>query len=135
MRASHPAFPASLERAGEAVAVVELDEFEAVEAYNGHHPKGFGVGYLLRFDGILVYVSGDTSRTDEMAQMAKLGIDYAFLPIDGIYNMGPAEMMRCAELIDAKRARAQGPLPRVELIAVCPDRPACGRPTALPKQR
>ena len=77
-------------------------DVQAVEAYNGHHPKGFGVGYLLRFDGILVYVSGDTSRTDEMAQMAKLGIDYAFLPIDGIYNMGPAEMMRCAELIDAK---------------------------------
>ena len=47
--------------------------------------------------------TGDTSKTDQMAQMAKLGIDYAFLPIDGIYNMGPAEMMRCAKLIDAKR--------------------------------
>lgn len=77
-------------------------DVQAVEAYNGHHPKGFGVGYVLGFDGIKVYISGDTSKTDQMASMAAMHLDYAFLPIDGIYNMGPSEMMACAELIGAK---------------------------------
>lgn len=77
-------------------------DIQAVEAYNGHHPRGFGVGYVLSFDDISVYVSGDTSKTSEMPELAKLHLDYAFLPIDGIYNMGPAEMMACAKLIGAK---------------------------------
>ena len=37
-----------------------------------------------------------------MEELAKMDIDYAFLPIDGIYNMGPEEATRCANIIKPK---------------------------------
>ncbi|MBQ3889668.1 MAG: MBL fold metallo-hydrolase [Clostridia bacterium] len=74
----------------------------ATQAYNGHHPRGECVGYLLTLDGLKIYVAGDTSRTDEMAALADEELDCAFLPIDGVYNMGPAEASACAELLRAK---------------------------------
>ena len=41
-------------------------EIEAVQAYNKNHDKSNCVGYVLRFDGISLYASGDTSKTDDM---------------------------------------------------------------------
>lgn len=75
---------------------------EAVPAYNGHHSREECVGYLIRFDGITVYASGDTSTTDWMKTAVSLQIDYAFYPIDGIYNMDAAEAAQCAALVGAK---------------------------------
>ena len=69
-----------------------------------NHPISECVGYLIRVDGVLLYASGDTSRTDYMASMAELGIDYALLPTDGFYNMGLEEAMECADLIGAKQS-------------------------------
>lgn len=77
-------------------------EVEAVPAYNGHHDRNQCVGYLIRFGGLTVYASGDTSRTDWMDSAAALGIDYALYPIDGIYNMDAAEAAECAALVGAK---------------------------------
>ena len=34
--------------------------------------------------------------------MAEKKLDYALLPIDGVYNMGPDEAAKCAEQIQAK---------------------------------
>lgn len=76
----------------------------AVEAYNDMHPKRECVGYLVRVDGLLLYFAGDTSTTSQMSDLASLGIDYAFLPGDGIYNMGVDEAARCAELLKARHA-------------------------------
>ena len=45
--------------------------------------------YILTVDGKTVYFSGDTSRTSQMETMAAMKLDWALLPIDGIYNMGP----------------------------------------------
>ena len=83
---------------------VEMDGITvtAVPACNKNHPISECVGYLIRVDGVLIYASGDTSRTDYMASMAELGIDYALLPTDGFYNMGVEEAMECADLIGAK---------------------------------
>ena len=76
---------------------------EAVPAYNGHHSEKECVGYLLRFDGLCIYASGDTSTTAWMKTDApKVKIDYAFFPIDGIYNMNAAEASECAKVIGAK---------------------------------
>ncbi len=75
---------------------------EAVEAYNAMHDKNECVGYLVSVDGLLLYFAGDTSRTDQMSTFAARGIDYAFLPGDGIYNMDVREAARCAELIGAR---------------------------------
>ena len=75
----------------------------AVGAANGNHPRGFGVGYILSFDGLVLYYSGDTSRIPEMGKWSEYGIDYALICSDGFYNMGPEETARCATLVGAKR--------------------------------
>ena len=75
---------------------------EAVPAYNEHHDKRECVGYLVDVDGVRLYLAGDTSYTDYMPTLSTMNIDYAFLPIDGIYNMGPEEATRCANIIKPK---------------------------------
>lgn len=75
---------------------------EAVEAYNSHHKKEECVGYILTLDNVTLYASGDTSETQQMKSMKTRGLDWAILPTDGIYNMGPAEASRCAAIIGAK---------------------------------
>ncbi len=78
-------------------------EIEAVEAYNKNHDKSCSVGYILRFDGVTIYASGDTSLTDDMKnKLPNYDIDYALLPIDGIYNMDVKEAILCADYIKAK---------------------------------
>jgi len=76
----------------------------AVPAYNKNHSRNQCVGYILEFDGIKLYAAGDTSTTEEMKDFSKLKLDYALLPIDGIYNMDPAEATKCAEIIGARYA-------------------------------
>ncbi len=78
-------------------------EIETVPAYNRNHSRSECVGYVLRFDSISFYASGDTSLTDFMAdKIPAYHLDYAVLPIDGIYNMNPREATKCAEIIGAK---------------------------------
>ncbi len=76
-------------------------QVEAVEAYNHHHRKDECVGYVVRVDGLTLYFSGDTGQTNQMSQLANYGIDYAFLPCDGIYTMTPAQAAKCAQVIGA----------------------------------
>ena len=66
-----------------------------------HHPDNTN-GYLLTFDGLTVYHPGDTSMIPEMEALKDRKIDYAFFPIDGVYNMGPEEATKCANMIGAK---------------------------------
>ncbi len=77
-------------------------EVEAVEAYNKNHPKDQCVGYIVRVDSLSVYFAGDTSTTEQMAKLSERKLDYAVLPMDGIYNMDIEEAVRCAELIGAR---------------------------------
>ncbi|MDO4501778.1 MAG: MBL fold metallo-hydrolase [Coriobacteriia bacterium] len=76
----------------------------AVPACNDNHPVEECVGVVLEFDGVKFYASGDTSTTDFMRNglLAKMNLDYAALPGDGFYNMGPAEASECARLIGAR---------------------------------
>ena len=74
----------------------------AVAAYNKNHKKSESIGFVLEFKDAKVYIAGDTSKTTEMADMAYLGIDYAFLPIDGFYNMDVKEAEKCIDIIKAK---------------------------------
>ncbi len=77
---------------------------EAVEAgYNKNHDKKKCVGYILTFpNNVSLYVSGDTSKTGQMAELADRNIDYAFYCCDGVYNMDAAEASECAALVGAK---------------------------------
>lgn len=77
---------------------------EAVEAgYNPQHDVSKCVGYVLTFsNGKSIYVTGDTSKTEQMPLMAEKEIDYAFFCCDGVYNMVLTEAAECAGLVGAK---------------------------------
>lgn len=77
-------------------------KIEPVEAYNKNHKKEECVGYILRINEKVIYIAGDTSKTNQMSKLADYNIDYAFLPMDGKFNMDIDEAIECAELINAK---------------------------------
>ena len=77
-------------------------DIEAVEAKNFNHNPKKCVGYIVTVDGITIYASGDTSKTEQMNSFSERNIDYALLPGDGIFNMNLAESAECAKIIGAK---------------------------------
>ncbi len=78
---------------------------EAVEAANKNHDPKKCVGFIITFsDGVKLYIAGDTSKTAQMAAFAERGLDCAFFPCDGIYNMDAAEASECAALVGARRS-------------------------------
>ena len=63
------------------------------------------MGWLITLsDGVTVYATGDTSTTDQMAELAKRNIDYAFFCCDGKYNMDIEEASACAALVGARHS-------------------------------
>lgn len=73
-------------------------KIQAVEAYNykrfrspgnPFHPKGFGVGYLIKAEGKVVYHAGDTDFIPEMKELKDL--DLVLIPSGGTYTMDNAE--------------------------------------------
>ena len=81
-------------------------QVEAVEAgYNKNHNVKECVGYIITLTGgVTVYLSGDTSTTEQMPSLAERNLDYAFFCCDGIYNMDTAEASDCAALVKAKHS-------------------------------
>ena len=75
---------------------------KAVPAGNDHHDPKECVGYILTMNGVKIYIAGDTSYMPFMDRLPREEIDYCFLPIDGIYNMGPQEATRVAGIIQPK---------------------------------
>ena len=78
-------------------------EVEATEAYNikrmrspgvPFHPKGFGVGYLIRAEGNTVYHTGDTEAVPEIRKLKD--IDVMLCTTGGTYTMDNDE---AAELV------------------------------------
>ena len=85
---------------------VEADgiHVQAVPAYNKNHDRNACVGFILTVDNVKLYLAGDTSKTDYMAEMPALHLDYTLLPMDGKYNMGVEEAMECASIISTKHS-------------------------------
>lgn len=78
-------------------------KISAVQAYNKNHDINFCVGYVIEFDRIKIYASGDTSKTQDMSKkLPKMQLTYALLCCDGVYNMDIEEASECAQLINAK---------------------------------
>jgi len=84
---------------------------EAVEAYNfkrfrspgvPYHPKGVGVGYLLRAEGKTVYHTGDTDFIEEMKELKD--IDLLLIPSGGTYTMDNQEAAEATIAINPKKA-------------------------------
>ena len=80
-------------------------KIEAVPAYNKNHSKDSCVGFIITADNTKIYASGDTSTTEEMKTLLpSYKLDYALLPIDGVYNMDSVEASKCAEIIGVKHS-------------------------------
>ncbi len=79
---------------------------EAVQAGNNrNHDIRKCVGWLITLPGgISVYATGDTSTTDQMAELAERDIHYAFFVCDGKYNMDMDEAIACAKLVNARHS-------------------------------
>ena len=79
---------------------------EAVQAGNNrNHDIKNCVGWIITLaGGITVYASGDTSTTDQMAELAERDLHYAFMVCDGVYNMDLDEAISCAKLVNARHS-------------------------------
>ena len=84
---------------------------EAVEAYNykrfrspgnPFHPKGIGVGYLIKAEGKTVYHAGDTDFIDEMKKLRD--VDLLLIPSGGTYTMDAPEAAEATLAIKPKQA-------------------------------
>jgi L-ascorbate metabolism protein UlaG (beta-lactamase superfamily) len=86
-------------------------EVEAVDAYNvkrfrspgvPFHPKGFGVGYLIRAEGKTIYHTGDTEFVSELRKLR--GIDVMLCATGGTYTMDNDEAAELTLAIGPKAA-------------------------------
>jgi L-ascorbate metabolism protein UlaG (beta-lactamase superfamily) len=98
---------------GEKVKLGEV-KIKAVEAYNykrfrspgvPFHPKGLGVGYLLKSEGKTVYHTGDTDFIDEMKDLKD--IDLLLIVSGGTYTMDNKDAADAAMAINPKVAIPQ----------------------------
>jgi len=86
---------------------------KAVEAYTikrfkpsgkPWHPKGYGIGYLIKAEGKTIYHAGDTDFIPEMRHLKN--IDLALLPTGDKYTMDDSEAAKAALAIKPKIAMA-----------------------------
>ena len=79
---------------------------EAVQAGNNrNHNIKECVGWVITLSGgVSVYATGDTSTTDQMAELADRNIHYAFFVCDGRFNMDMEEASACAKLVNAQHS-------------------------------
>ena len=87
-------------------------KIEAIPAYNvgkKFHAKADGfVGYLLKFDKVIIYHSGDTDKIPEMEKLTgygKHGQEFvALLPVSGTYVMNADEAAEVAQMLNVDLA-------------------------------
>lgn len=100
-------------KAGEFMQISGGATVWAVEAYNvkrfrkpgePFHPKGLGVGYIIKIDEKKIYHAGDTDLIPEMDNMRTANIDVALLPSGDTYTMDLLEAAEAAMKIEPKVA-------------------------------
>ena len=82
------------------VGIVVVPAYNITEDHLNFHPKGNGNGYILDFDGLRIYVSGDTEDIDEMAGFGP--VDVAFLSANQPYTMTTTQCIEAAMTIQPK---------------------------------
>jgi L-ascorbate metabolism protein UlaG (beta-lactamase superfamily) len=86
-------------KSGETISLKDI-EIKAVPAYNigkSFHPRGSGVGFVVKIAGKTIYHAGDTDRIPEMENLKN--IDVALLPAGGTYTMNAEEAAEAANVI------------------------------------
>lgn len=83
--------------------VLKYLEFQTMPAYNvhkRHHKKEDGwVGYVVTFDQVIYYITGDT---DVLRDMKSISCDVLFLPVGGTYTMDCIEAADLCNAIEPK---------------------------------
>lgn len=78
-------------------------KFNTTVAYNQnkqfHLKENNWVGFIIEFEGIKYYISGDT---DDLEELHNIKCDIALIPIGGTYTMDYKEAANLANNIDAK---------------------------------
>ena len=82
------------------VGIVVVPAYNITEDHLQFHPKGNGNGYILDFDGLRIYVSGDTEDIDEMSSFGP--VDVAFLSANQPYTMTTTQCIEAAMAIRPK---------------------------------
>ncbi len=67
---------------------------------NPYHPKGFGVGYLVKAEGKTIYFAGDTDVIPEMKEIGP--VDVALLPCGDTYTMDNKDAAEATKIINPK---------------------------------
>lgn len=113
---THKEMGASLDNKAVIIAPGDSIDFkdlhiEGVPAYNinkfrepgkVYHPKeDKKLGFIVTFNGVKIYHTGDTDHVPEMDNLASKNIDLLFIPVSGTYVMTPAEAIGAAEKIRA----------------------------------
>jgi len=93
---------------------IDFEKFkvEAVPAYNvgkEFHTEADGwIGYLFKFDKVIIYHTGDTDKIPEMQRLSgygKHGQEFvALLPVSGTYVMNPDEAAEVAKMLNVDLA-------------------------------
>ncbi|MFY9377418.1 MAG: metal-dependent hydrolase, partial [Peptococcia bacterium] len=63
---------------------------------------GCPCGFIIEFEGKLIYHAGDTGLFGDMKLIGEEKLDYALLPIGDNYVMGPDDAIRAAQMLKAK---------------------------------
>ena len=82
------------------VGIVAVPAYNITEDHLQFHPKGRDNGYILDFDGLRIYVSGDTEDIDEMASFGP--VDVAFLSANQPYTMTTTQCIEAAMTLRPK---------------------------------
>ena len=91
---------------GDTDTSISYMKIEAVPAYNTtpgrdkYHPRHRDNGYILTFDGLRVYIAGDTEDIPEMKDLKD--IDIAFLPVNQPYTMTVPQAAKAAKMFSPK---------------------------------
>lgn len=89
---------------------IKKAEIDAVPAYNINkfrepkvpfHPKGTGIGFVLKINNKRIYFAGDT---DFIPEMKNIKADVAIVPIGGVYTMNAEEAVEALKVIRPKIA-------------------------------
>lgn len=79
------------------VKLLAVPAYNITEDHLQFHPKGRDNGYILDFDGLRVYVSGDTEDIEEMADFGP--VDVAFLSVNQPFTMTVTQCVEAAMVL------------------------------------
>ena len=82
------------------VGLVVVPAYNITEGHEQFHPKGRDNGYILDFDGLRIYVSGDTEDIDELSTFGPL--DVAFLSANQPYTMTTTQCIEAAMTLNPR---------------------------------